>query len=90
MGRKHCGRRRKCWLPAFSPFAKMLSKGFLYRVVIVWQRVNTLPVSRSLAEKTLLMKTFEDIAGKGEKDDKAAFSVFPMMCSTHPETNVAF
>ena len=19
-GRKHCGKRRKCWLPAFSPF----------------------------------------------------------------------
>ena len=20
LGRKHCGKRRKCWLPAFSPF----------------------------------------------------------------------
>ena len=32
-GRKHCGKRRKCWLPAFSPFPTMFSKGFLYRVV---------------------------------------------------------
>ena len=23
--RKHCGRRRKCWLPAFSPFSIMFS-----------------------------------------------------------------
>ena len=26
MGRKQCGKRRKCWLPAFSPFPKMFSK----------------------------------------------------------------
>ena len=23
--RKHCGKRRKCWLPAFSPFPTMFS-----------------------------------------------------------------
>ena len=27
--RKHCGKRRKCWLPAFSPFPTMFSKGFI-------------------------------------------------------------
>ena len=32
-GEKHCEKRRKCWLPAFSPFPTMFSKGFLYRVV---------------------------------------------------------
>ena len=26
-GRKHCWKSRKCWLPAFSPFTKMFSKG---------------------------------------------------------------
>ena len=31
--RKHCGKRRKCWLPAFSPFATKFSNGFLLRVV---------------------------------------------------------
>ena len=25
---KHCGKRRKCWLPAFSSFPTMFSKGF--------------------------------------------------------------
>ena len=31
--REHCGKRRKCWLPAFSPFPTMFSKGFIFRVV---------------------------------------------------------
>ena len=31
--RKHCGKRRKCWLPAFSPFPIMLSKAFFSRGV---------------------------------------------------------
>ena len=29
-GRKRCGKKRKCWLSAFSPFPKMFSKGFFY------------------------------------------------------------
>ena len=32
-GRKCCGKWRKCWLPAFSPFPTMFSKGFILRVV---------------------------------------------------------
>ena len=32
-GRKHSGKRRKCWLPAFSPFPTMFSKDFFFRVV---------------------------------------------------------
>ena len=32
-GRKHCGKRRKCWLPAFSPFPSMFSKGLSVRVI---------------------------------------------------------
>ena len=32
MGRKHYGKRRKCWLPAFSPFPTRFSKGFFFRV----------------------------------------------------------
>ena len=31
--RKHCVKRRKCWLPAFPPFPTMFSKGFFPRVV---------------------------------------------------------
>ena len=31
-GGKHCGKRRKCWLPAFSPFPTMFSKGSFHRI----------------------------------------------------------
>ena len=31
--KKHCGKRRKCWLPAFSPFPTMLSKDFFLKVI---------------------------------------------------------
>ena len=34
MDRKHCWKRRKCWLPAFSPFLTMFSKLFFSRVII--------------------------------------------------------
>ena len=32
-GKKHCGKRRKCWLPAFSTFPTMFLNGFYFRVV---------------------------------------------------------
>ena len=31
-GRKHCGKRRKCWLPAFSPSPTMFLKSSLLRI----------------------------------------------------------
>ena len=33
MGRKHCGKRRERWLPAFSLFLKMFSKASFLRVL---------------------------------------------------------
>ena len=33
MSRKHGGKRRKCWLPAFSPFPTVFSKAFFFLVV---------------------------------------------------------
>ena len=32
-GRKYFGKRRKCWLSAFSPFPKMFSKAFFFKIV---------------------------------------------------------
>ena len=32
-GRKHSGKRRKGWLPAFSPFPAMFSKGYFLWIV---------------------------------------------------------
>ena len=37
---KHCGKRRKCWLPAFSPFPTMFLKAVFLGVEIVWERVK--------------------------------------------------
>ena len=34
--RKHCGKRRKCRLPAFSAFFTMFSKGWFSRAVKTW------------------------------------------------------
>ena len=31
--RKHCGKRRKCWLPVFCPFSTMFSKSYFLKVV---------------------------------------------------------
>ena len=31
---KHCGKKRKCWLPAFSPFTTMFSKALFLRVIM--------------------------------------------------------
>ena len=39
MSRKYCGKRRKCWLPAISPFPTMFSKAFVHRVVKDWHCV---------------------------------------------------
>ena len=33
---KHCGKRMKCWLPAFYPFPTMFSKGFFVWVGKSW------------------------------------------------------
>ena len=38
-GRKHCGKRRKCWLPTFSPVTTMFSKGIFVRFVKSWDYV---------------------------------------------------
>ena len=36
MSRKHSGKRRKYWLPAFSSFPTIFSKGFFFRVLKSW------------------------------------------------------
>ena len=49
--RKHCGKRRKCWLPAFSPFPTLFSNASFpgsLKVEIVWERVNSLPHTSEL------------------------------------------
>ena len=48
---KHCRKRRKCWLPAFSVFLTMFFQlsfsGSCIGQQIVWFRVNSLPTNRN-------------------------------------------
>ena len=57
--RKHCGKRRKCWLTAFSPFPTMISEGpFFFRVRIVWKKLNYLPEDKIFSEiEIIIMQT---------------------------------
>ena len=41
------GKRRKCWLPAFSPFPTMFSKGVVYRVIKFLKFVGLVKVQYS-------------------------------------------
>ena len=66
MGKKHCGKRRKCLLPAFSPFPTMFSKVVL---------------SRGLCGKELKYKVRvlegRYHCGKGENASYKHFLLFP-------------
>ena len=52
MGRKHCGKRRKYCLPAFSPFPSMFSKAFFFGVVKSGDCVVT-PSYQSMAQSKI-------------------------------------
>ena len=56
MGGKHCGKRRKCWLPAFSPSLTMFLKGFFFRVV----------KSRDYELNSHEKENFKNMSGKGK------------------------
>ena len=78
-GRKHCGKRRKFWLPAFSPFPTMFSKGLFLKVVKsrdCVEIVKPLPHNTDFL-MTLRNKTFKNIAGKGENAGYHHFLLFP-------------
>ena len=49
LGRKHCGKRRKCWLPEFFLFP-MVSKNFSFRAATTHKCVKGLNTFRNLAK----------------------------------------
>ena len=61
MGRKHCGKRRNCWLWAISPFPIVFSKKACFlgasKGVIVWEWVNAMisPISCQSDPKNTLV-----------------------------------
>ena len=56
--RKYCGKRRKCWLPAFSLFPVMFSKYFFLRVVKSQDCVVKSKAVRKLCYLQLLLNPF--------------------------------
>ena len=81
-GKKHCGKRRKFWLPAFSLFPTMFSRGIFYMVI------NPFPNKPGFLHvcTTSLLKT---LWGK-EKLLVKAISPFPTMFSNHLENFLPF
>ena len=76
--RKHCGKRRKCWLPVFSPCPTMFLKGFFHRVI---------------KSQDCVVKGFETKQGGGRVFGKGRKNWFPassMMFSTFTLTNPKF
>ena len=95
MGRKHCWKRRRWWLPAFSPFPTMFSKGFFFRVVksrdfavkILTWKICTLAVKDIVllqgCENTLFGQGFQIISTEKpkavEKEEKVPVPSTPMV-----------
>ena len=52
-GRKHCEKGKKCWMPAFSHFQKVFSKGFFLRVN------NTLGLSKISLSDLVFQPTYK-------------------------------
>ena len=85
MGRKHGGKRRKCWLAAFSPFPSMFSKDFLLRVVKTKDYVvkGLLCTTQYRVLTTLDKMAFENIVGKGKNAGNQRFLLFPQCFLSH-------
>ena len=84
--KKHCGKRRKCWLPAFSLFPTIFSKAFFSRgvksrdcVVIV----NYLTDSPDF-KRALYKKPYENIVGR-ENAGNQHFLLFPQCFLLFPK-----
>ena len=59
--RKHYEKRRKCWLPAFSPFRTMFLKAFLLRVI---KSQDSVKKGQVYSFKLIQCKTFHDFFSK--------------------------
>ena len=70
--RKHCVKRRKCWLPVFSPFPTMFSKGFYI----------TLSQTNPVFFTCVQYKSFEKHCGKRRNCSSRAISPFPTVFFT--------
>ena len=93
--RKPCGKRRKCWLPAFSPFPTMFSEGYFFRVVKSRECVvkSLFPFQSFTTQSCLLMtlrwRSFEK-RGKRRKCLISLFSPFPQCFLSYQKDKSSF
>ena len=83
--RKHCGKRRKCWLPAFSLFPTMFSKDYILRVFTI-QDYEIKSKLKAFSDNKInitekLDRKGRKHCGKRRKCRFPAFSLFPTMFS---------
>ena len=77
--KENSGKRKKCLLPAFSPFPTVFSKVFFFRVVKSQDCVvkSLLYTTQSQLLTTPYRRPFETIVGKGENVGDQHFLLFP-------------
>ena len=88
MGRKHCRKRRKCWLTAFSPFPTMFFQRLLYpgclKSVFCGYELNAIT-----SNKLYVTYTVEYVYEKIENSvGNQPFSPFPTILSTLLKTKI--
>ena len=73
-------KKRKCWLPAFSPFSTMFTKAVCLRFIKSQDCIEKgLPFPKQALVFTCLQyKSFENSVGKGEIACNEQFLLFPL------------
>ena len=93
-GKKTFGKRRKCWLPAFSPFPSMffirlLSQG-RFKAGLCTKPSRFIFTTQSRLLTILTKKAFENIVGKGENSGNQHFLLYPQCFLLITKTNFNF
>ena len=85
MRRKNCGKWKKCWLLAFTPFPKFSKASFSTSLTLSQTRFFTLPYWKEFADNSFrfdenvrkFSKRVENIVGQGEIAHYEQFLLFP-------------
>ena len=79
-GKKHCEKRKKCWLPAFSPVPLLFTKGLFSKVIKTMDyMIKSQQLDLTLyytIPTTLRKRPLENIVGKGGNAGYQHFLLF--------------
>ena len=84
--RKHCGKGRKCWLSAFSPFPTMFSIAFLFSEMSALCSEGSVLRLHGLS----FTKLWENIMGNGENAGNQQFLLFRKCIAIHKRKVLSF